>query len=145
MYQHIMVCIDFSEAAPKVLQRARETAQHHQAQLIMVHVVEYIPPLDFTGDATALPHWVIDEKELQENARHHLQGIAQENDCTDLERIVASGIPHHEIIQVIEERKIDLLVIGSHGRHGLQRLLGSTAHALLNLAPCDILMIRLSD
>lgn len=145
MYRYIMACLDFSEAADKVLTQARETARHHQAQLIMLHVVEYIPPLEFTGDATALPHWVIDEEELRENARHHLERIAQQNNCADLERIVVSGVPHHEIIRVIEEQKIDLLVIGSHGRHGLQRLLGSTAHALVNLAPCDLLMVRLSD
>jgi universal stress protein A len=55
------------------------------------------------------------------------------------------GSPKTEILGLAEEKSTDLIVVGSHGRHGLGVLLGSTATSLLNHARCDILAVRLTD
>lgn len=55
------------------------------------------------------------------------------------------GSPKLEIVRVAEERQVDLIVVGSHGRHGLALLLGSTANGVLHHAKCDVLAVRLAD
>ena len=53
------------------------------------------------------------------------------------------GLPHQEIIRMAEEESTDLIIVGSHGRHGLALLLGSTASGVLHHSPCDVLAVRL--
>ncbi|MNG25866.1 hypothetical protein D3C84_1107770 [compost metagenome] len=53
------------------------------------------------------------------------------------------GQPRQEIHQLAKENACDLIVVGSHGRHGLALLLGSTANDVLHGAPCDVLAVRL--
>ena len=55
------------------------------------------------------------------------------------------GIPKQEIIHIAEQEQVDLIVVGSHGRHGLALLLGSTANSVLHYAKCDVLAVRLRD
>ena len=55
------------------------------------------------------------------------------------------GIPKQEIINVAEQQQVDLIVVGSHGRHGLALLLGSTANSILHTAKCDVLAVRLKE
>ena len=55
-----------------------------------------------------------------------------------------NGVPKLEIVRYAKEINADLIVIGSHGRGGVQRLLGSTANGTLHRAPCDVLVIRAS-
>ena len=55
---------------------------------------------------------------------------------------VELGAPKHEIVRVAKEQGVDLVVVGSYGRHGLQLLLGSTANGVLHLAACDVLAVR---
>ena len=53
------------------------------------------------------------------------------------------GLPHQEIIRMAGEESTDLIIVGSHGRHGIALLLGSTASGVLHHSPCDVLAIRL--
>jgi len=55
------------------------------------------------------------------------------------------GVPKQEIIHIAEQENVDLIVVGSHGRHGLALLLGSTANSVLHYAKCDVMAIRLQD
>lgn len=140
-----MACVDFSEAGPQVLKRGQQLATQFNAELILFHAVEYIPPMEFSGDPMALPNWVMDESELIGNAKHSLNSMATQYNCGGCEQIITSGIPRLEIIKTLDERSIDLLVIGSHGRHGLGRLLGSTAHSLVNHSNCDLFLVRINS
>jgi universal stress protein A len=54
-------------------------------------------------------------------------------------------VPGPEIVRVAEEESADLIIVGSHGRHGLALLLGSTANNVLHHAPCDVMAVRLPD
>ena len=58
---------------------------------------------------------------------------------------VELGTPGHDIVRVADENNVDLIIVGSHGRHGFKRLLGSTANAVLHHAHCDVLAVRLKD
>jgi universal stress protein A len=62
----------------------------------------------------------------------------------DIEHVVLTGIPYEEISRFAEEEKIDLIVIGTHGRTGLDRMLfGSTAEQVVRHAPCPVITVRL--
>jgi universal stress protein A len=55
------------------------------------------------------------------------------------------GVPGPEIVRLAEEEDIDLVIVGSHGRHGLALLLGSTANSVLHHTKCDVMAVRLPD
>ena len=55
------------------------------------------------------------------------------------------GVPGQEIVRIAEQEQVDLIIVGSHGRHGLALLLGSTANSVLHHATCDVMAIRLQD
>ncbi len=146
MYQNILLAVDFSKAAASVAQRAVRLADVGGAKLMLLHVVEYLPILDFSGDPMAMTPMVVDDDLLLDNARQSLQSFVDEHlDDIEVEQQVCIGLPKLDILRVVEEQEIDLLVIGSHGRHGLARLLGSTAAAVLNDCPCDVLAVRVRD
>jgi len=64
---------------------------------------------------------------------------------SDARKQILPGAPRQEIVRFAKEQAVDLIIIGSHGRHGLDRLLGSTARSILNDAPCDVLAVRIKE
>jgi len=145
-YQHILAAIDFSEAAPQVLERAKTLCEQSKARLSLIHVVEYLPPLDLSGDPMTIPVTsMVDDALLKKNAQAALARFATQHQLGDCTQMVVVGVPKLEITRALEDQQIDLLVIGSHGRHGLARLLGSTARAVLNDAGCDVLAVRIKN
>jgi len=93
----------------------------------------------------ALPQEVEFGQELLEQSKQRLQQLGKELGIDQSECYVPQGSTRREILQLAEERNVDLIVIGSHGRQGIQRLLGSTANAVLHGAPCDVLAVRIKD
>lgn len=145
-YKTILVAIDFSAAADTVIERACELAAHYSATLTLLHVVEYLPPLDIGYEQMPMADWGIDEDALVEASEKRLATIvAEANDHVPMITRVTIGMPKHEIIQVAQEIGAELLIIGSHGRHGFSRLLGSTAGPVLHNAPCDVLAVRVAE
>lgn len=143
-YRHILAAIDFMPDRRQVTERACELAAHYQARLSLVHVVEYLP-MDLANELV-LPQDVELEGQLLESARRKMDAIAAELAMTPAPGIYLElGQTRAEILRVAEEEAADLIVIGSHGRHGISRLLGSTAHAILQHAPCDVLAVRIQS
>ena len=83
--------------------------------------------------------------ELMAGAKKRLAKLAEKLGVTEDRLWLEMGSPKTEIIRVAEENKVDLIVVGSHGRHGLGLLLGSTANGVLHHATCDVLAVRLQD
>jgi universal stress protein A len=139
-YKHILLAVDFSPATEPTARRAVELAQRYGARLSLIHVVEYLPvPLD---NELMLPPLAGVEEQLMENARRRLAQLAERLDIVDAPRHVELGSTKLEILRVAEMERADLIVVGSHGRHGLARMLGSTASAVLHGAHCDVLAVR---
>jgi universal stress protein A len=140
-YTHILAAVDFHEDVTPVIQRAQDIAARYRTRLSMIHVVEPLP-VDTASEAL-LPPSVGLETELYENAERKLKEIAQQMGLTNAQRYIAIGHTKREILTYAEEHRVDLIVVGSHGRHGLALLLGSTANAVLHGAPCDVLAVRI--
>lgn len=145
-FRHVLIALDFSSTSDRVMQKGLELARHADAAVTLLHVVDYLPPLGFADDFTPSPALMVDERTLTEGATRTLNRYAERFQLgSEVTRVVRIGTPRLEIVTLAAERGVDLVVIGSHGRHGLRRLLGSTANAVLNDAACDILAVRSHD
>lgn len=143
-YQHVLFAADFSEDALRVGERAKEIARKYGARLSMIHVVEDVN-IGLGGGYELLPVLpdLPDEALLQE-ARAVLGDLARRLGAEDAEKWVVNAPSTKEgILGAARDHGADLIVVGSHGRHGLALLLGSTANAVLHGAPCDVLAVRI--
>jgi universal stress protein A len=139
-YRHILLAVDFSPENRTVIEKALELARKDEALITLMHVVEYTSAM-YAGDVP-LPEDLALDQRLAKQAKEKLQQLAEERAIGGMERRVEIGVPKREIVRVAEEIGADLICIGSHGRHGLQLLLGSTANGVLHLAKCDVLAVR---
>ncbi len=142
-YQHLLVALDFSPDNAQIIGRAQALAQAFSARISLVHVVEYIP-LDLANDLMLAQPIEVDEQMLDE-ARQQLQELAQTHGLADAPIHCLNGSTKAEILQLAQQQGADLIVVGSHGRHGLALLLGSTANAVLHGASCDVLAVRVPE
>ena len=139
----ILLTTDFSETAKKALGPARTLARKFGAKILLVHVEEdRLPPLVVEYMAVGVEEMLDQQvdranERLREFARHELDGFP------DVELAVAVGTPHVEIVRLAGEKKVDLIVMSTHGR-GLfsHAILGSTAERVLRRAPCPVLIAR---
>lgn len=145
LYKNVLIAVDFSAATSRVIERGIGIADKMGAKLHFIHVVEYLPPVDFANDPIAIPDWYAGEDEIVKRAEQSLQQMLQENNLKDTQSLVITGAPKHEIVQYARDNHIDLIVIGAHGRHGIQRLLGSTANPVVHNAECDVLAVRIHE
>lgn len=141
----ILLPTDFSECANYALSYASEFAREAKAAIICVHVIEpVVPTVGYSGVTEPLPMADISEQ-LEESAERELPKIAQHEECTGLavEEVIVHGDAASEIVRVARERQVDLIVISSHGRTGLGRILfGSTAEQVVRHAPCPVLVVK---
>ena len=139
-YKHLLLAVDFSQETEPAITRAQQLKEQCRARLSLLHVVEYLP-MAYSGDLV-LPDDFDLEQELLEVAKKQMSlvggrlGVAE-----DFVRVEIGGTVH-TILRVAEDLAVDLIVVGSHGRHGLAALLGSTARTVLNGAKCDVLAVR---
>ncbi len=141
-YRHILVAVDFSDEHESVIQKALETANQNNSSLSLINVVEYSSAM-YAGDLPLPEDLNLDQKLLKQ-AEERLREISQKFGIAHLEQRVTMGIPKREIVEAAEVVGADLIVLGSHGRHGLQLLLGSTANGVLHQARCDVLAVRVA-
>ncbi|OUR64925.1 universal stress protein A [Methylophaga sp. 42_25_T18] len=143
-YQHILIAADFSTHNTLVCEKAREIADRNQAKLSICHIVEDYPITDFAYEPMISVD--IDMRDaLLGSGKKQIAELAKIIDIPAENQWVEFGNPNHDIVRLAEENKVDLIVAGSHGRHGIQLLLGSTANGILHHAKCDVLAVRLQD
>jgi len=142
-YQHILCAVDLGGENLDVASRAGALAAQYGAKLSLLHVVEYIP-IDLANELV-LPQQQEIEGQLVARSKQVLASLALQLGLEHVSENVVSGSTKAEIIEYAKTNKVDLIVIGRHGRHGFSRLLGSTANAVLHHAPCDVLAVRLGD
>ncbi|WP_299726483.1 universal stress protein [uncultured Endozoicomonas sp.] len=139
LYKHILVAVDLSDESDEVLNKAKTIAERHQARLTLVHVVEPLSVAygsDIPLDLTTL------QDEITEQAKERIAHLANSINLEKGEQHVVYGRPEREVHRIAEESDVDLIVVGSHGRHGLALILGSTSTSVLHGANCDVLAVR---
>ncbi len=138
MYKRVLFATDFDEVGVLAAHKAKKIADENGADLILVHVVEPIPAYAYPGFAG----FAEVELSIREQAEKELNELGDKLGVDDQHRFIEFGSTKNEILRVAKERNIDLIVTGSHGKHGLSLLLGSTANSILHNAQCDVLIVR---
>ncbi len=141
-YTHILVAVDLTEESRHVSKRACALRTACGAELSCAHVIEPLS-LAYGGDIPMDLSTI--QEQIQETARAHLKEFAKTLDIAPGNQHLVFGRPETEIHALANQIEADLIVVGSHGRHGLALLLGSTANGVLHGAPCDVLAVRVGN
>jgi universal stress protein A len=138
-YQHILLALDLTDESKQVAERAVLLAQQNGASLSLVHVIE---PLSFAYGGDVPMDLSTIQEQLDAQAQQQLTELADQLEVAVKQTLVVTGHTESEIHRIAKETDTDLIVVGSHGRHGLSLLLGSTANGVLHGAKCDVLAVR---
>jgi universal stress protein A len=143
--RRILLPTDFSGCANYAFPYAAAIARATQARIICVHVVErVVPSVGYSGLADPMPIADMSEQ-LEESAERELPRLTDCEELTGLEveEVIVHGDAAAEIVRVAGEQEADLIVISSHGRTGLGRMIfGSTAEAVVRHASCPVLVVK---
>jgi universal stress protein A len=141
----ILLPTDFSECARHAVPYAARLARLVGARVVCLHVVEpVVPAVGWTPIAEPLPVADVGEQ-LEDSAARELPHFArcEEFEGLDVEDVITRGEAASEIVRVAAERRVDLIVLSSHGRTGLGRILfGSTAESVVRHAACPVLVVK---
>jgi nucleotide-binding universal stress UspA family protein len=137
--KHILVPTDFSDCSRLALQHAATIARLHASDLLVLHVV---PPEPIVHSALEAPTWEYDI--VFNRAQEEMKAVESDTTIAGIphEFLVQSGSLEHTLLRIIKERDISLVVLGTHGRSGIRKLiLGSVAEEVFRIAPCPVLTI----
>lgn len=148
MYRRILVPLDGSATAQRGLHEALSLAARLDASVVMLHVVEWYPMVAEMATATTWEHINAGLREAGRDVldRAHEQaramGVASETHLVDASASLVSDV----IVAQCREHQCDLIVMGTHGRRGLNHaLVGSDAEGVLRTSPVPVLMVRRAE
>jgi nucleotide-binding universal stress UspA family protein len=139
-FRRILLPTDFSETSQLALECAASLAHDNHGELLILHAVETLGPENLTyGEAGSQLQPEAYRRRLLED----LEGIKPSDKELKVEYLVVEGDPVQAILKSAAERGCDLIVMGSHGRSGLKRLLlGSVAEKVIRKAICPVLVVK---
>jgi nucleotide-binding universal stress UspA family protein len=137
----ILCPIDFSEFSISAYQHALSVAEHYQAKLVAQHVVELWrhPAAGFVASAELYEEY---SQALRESGKKQLQEFVENHTHDEIqpELVVQEGVAADSILSFAQLQKADVIVMGTHGRRGFDRLmLGSVTDRVMRTAPCPVL------
>ncbi|HEY7745189.1 MAG TPA: universal stress protein [Desulfuromonadales bacterium] len=145
-FKTILFATDFSESSDYAFQYAYSVAKKFNARLLLVHVIN--EPVDLRG--FYVPHISFEklEEEIEEGAQKMMEKFCRAHirDYDNYESIIVPGIPYDEIIKKATDYSADLIILGTHGRTGLDHVLfGSTAEKVVRKSPVPVMTIRIGE
>lgn len=139
-YHHILVGLDLSPESQLVIDHVKELFHDRDIRISLIHVQE---PLSFAYGGDIPMDLSEVQTQMEEQARVRLDHFCEELSLTSADRHVVIGQPAQEMHNFARDNEVDLTVVGSHGRHGLALIFGSTASGVLHGAVCDVLAVRI--
>ena len=138
-YKHILIAVDVCDNFNPLLEKAVQLADG--ARISLIHVVEPVYyPENYMGGLVVDVHQKSIDFAVQE-----LSTVSERFNIASDDIHVVTGRHAAAIHEYAQNNDVDLIIVGSHGKHGLQLLLGSTASAVLHGANCDVLAIRVEE
>ena len=141
-YKHLLIGLDLSPESQQVVDRVKFLFSDTDIKISVCHILE---PLVFTygGD---IPVDLSDVQiQLEQQAKERLAALASQLNVDEENQHIVLGQPAKEMHRIASEDTVDLIIVGSHGRHGLALIFGSTSNSVLHGADCDVLAVRISE
>lgn len=143
--ERILFPTDFSDSSKNAREYAVSLAVIYKAKLYVLHVIEHI----FDVSGFYVPHLPLNElyKGMEEAAKKEIEKFIppKSKEGIEVENMIVSGTPFLEIIRTAKEKEVDLIVIATHGRTGLEHVLfGSVAEKVVRKAPCSVFVVKQS-
>ena len=142
LFHRIVVPTDFSECAEEAWRLAQRVAATLGSEIVLVHV--YLEPPVYGDPPIVDPAWrtyVETQKWVAEELDRWAASVREQG--ITVRTAVRTGGPYAEIVAVATDERADLVIMGTHGRGGMSRLLlGSVAERVVRLAPCPVLTVR---
>jgi len=140
--KRILCPIDFSEYSRQAIDRAVALAGEYLGSITALHVVTQVVPPRPPDLAVLYPPIAYTPEDLQQFRTHTREFVERENDGAPIDVVVVVGNVASEIVRVAEELPADMIVIGTHGRSGFDRLmLGSVTERILRRVRCPVLTV----
>jgi len=143
-YKHILLPVDFTEYSLHIAQRAKEISELYEADLSIIHVVEntvlFTDYYDDYFDTYSLDI-VEQQQQLIDISTSKLKQFTTQLNAKTANSEVINGTPVASILSYAEAQEIDLIVMGTHGYKGIDRLLGSTAAGIVHKSRCEVLTV----
>ena len=141
MSKRILVPVDLADDHPRELKFAAELARMLGAQVILLHVVDYVPTVLPVELPAGYPTPQLDV--VRESAERKLAEVAKRFEGLDVVTMVEIGAAAHEIVACAEREGVDQIVVGSHRHGAIARIvLGSVAERVARTAPCPVTIVR---
>jgi len=141
MYEDILVPVDGSEASMDAVTHAASLAEVHDARIHVIYVVQPQAGVESAGvDVVGAL------EDVGKRAIEDAEALAREAGIESVETAILEGTPHRQIMEYAEDNGIDLVVMGTHGRTGLGRLLlGSVTEKIVRVSSVPVLTVRPTD
>ncbi len=139
----ILFPVDFTGATTKIMPFVKDMVKAFNAKLYILHVIR--SPEEFAGFEMGPAWYAAMEKDLKEGAKKSMKRLVVEelDDIDDVETAIEVGDIVDTIIKYVEDNDIDMIIIGTHGRKGLEKVMfGSVAEGVIKDAPCPVLTIN---
>ena len=142
-FKKILCPIDFSEYSYDALEFAKTLSKNFNSKLYVVHII--YEPADFTG--FYVPHISFDKirSEIESGAKKIMEEVKEKKlqDLPGAETMIIFGSPAEEIVRFAKDKEVDLIVIGSQGKKGIEKMVfGSTAEKVVKKSNCPVLVIK---
>jgi universal stress protein A len=138
-YNHILVPTDLSENVNPAARQAKEIATLHDAKITLLHIINYLPPGYVSVE---LPAEFASKEFLLEKAKKRMAEWADSQGLGDCEQIIETGQPKKIIVNLMEQKECDLVVLAPHDESGFTRFFGSVTNAVAQSAKSDVLIVR---
>ena len=137
-YKHILFATDLTEFCNKIIPKVKKLAELYGAKISLIHVLEEASTFGYPG----IPY---PESSIKERVKNTMSEFAENFQVPSERQYIEFGSVKGQVLSYANSIRADLIVVGSHGRHGLARLLGSSANAIASGAECDVLILRPSE
>ena len=143
MFRKILVPLDFSEHTDEIINAAAQIAQKFGSTIHLLHVIpnmDYFTPYESFLSGENL---VNIQREIEREVGKDMEAVAEKIKDIPVAKAIHTGVAVLEIVDYVRTEKIDLVVMGTHGRGGLEHILiGSVAEKVVRKSPCPVLTIR---
>lgn len=142
--KHILLATDLSDSSVVAAKKAKQMAETFAAKLSVIYVVEFAPIVYGAGEF-AIPFDTGLMEEFEKNAKKVLAQFGRDFGIPENQQYVTVDTLGSSVARFAEKIHADLIVVGSHGKHGVGLILGSGANSIVHNARCDVLAVRIKN